>query len=34
MQLTMMTAAQRHRKFVTDLKPDCARLREAQMMRI
>ena len=34
MDLTVMTAAQRHGEFIADFKPKRAMLREAQMMRI
>ena len=34
MGLTVMAAAQRHDELVADLAPDCAVLREAQMMGI
>src|SRR4029077_19220588 len=34
MDLTVMAAAQRHGEFITDFAPECAVLREAQMMRI
>ena len=33
-QLLMMLAAQRHREFVTDLAPECSRLRKLQVMGI
>src|SRR5271156_6193696 len=34
MDLTVMAAAQRHGEFVADFTPECAVLREAQMVRI
>jgi hypothetical protein len=34
MNFLVMSAAERHREFITDLESDCPRLRKAQMMRI
>ena len=34
MKLPMMTATERHCKFIADLEPDRARLRETQMVGI
>ena len=34
MDVTVMAAAQRHGEFIADFTPECAVLREAQMMRI